>query len=383
MKKFTLSVALCLIAAVSAFAPSAVSVSAQVSGSYKSAYSADFYSGTVIKAENETRHHPIASMCKIMTLLLCFEEEDRGELSADEKISVSENASGMGGSQVFLEAGAEYPAGDLIKSICIASANDSCVAMAERIAGSEEEFVGRMNERAKKLGMDDTVFVNCTGLPAAGQYSCAKDVAKMLCELMKHEAYFAYSKIWTDKISHPKGRETEMANTNKMIRSYSGCDAGKTGFTDEAGFCLAASAMRGNMRVVSVVIGADSSKTRFEKTKEAFDYAFANYSNKVILDENTPLDERCPLTGGKKDEICVRPERSSYVFCAKGDKDEIFYEIRFESIKAPVSERQVVGQIVVYKNNVEADRLNLIANESVGKLSYFDSLKSIADRWLI
>src|SRR5699024_9014750 len=114
-----------------------------------------------------------------------------------------------------------------------------------------------------------------------------KDVAKMLCELMKHEAYFGYSKIWTDKISHPKGRETEMANTNKMIRSYSGCDAGKTGFTDEAGFCLAASAMRGNMRVVSVVIGADSSKTRFEKTKEAFDYAFANYSNKVILDENT------------------------------------------------------------------------------------------------
>ena len=193
MKKFTLSVALCLIAAVSAFAPSAVSVSAQVSGSYKSAYSADFYSGTVIKAENETRHHPIASMCKIMTLLLCFEEEDRGELSADEKISVSENASGMGGSQVFLEAGAEYPAGDLIKSICIASANDSCVAMAERIAGSEEEFVGRMNERAKKLGMDDTVFVNCTGLPAAGQYSCAKDVAKMLCELMKRISVIARS----------------------------------------------------------------------------------------------------------------------------------------------------------------------------------------------
>ena len=350
---------------------------------YKALYCADFNSGTRIQAENECDHHPIASMCKIMTLLLCFEEIDAGHLSEEEEICVSERASGMGGSQVFLEAGADYRAGDLIKSICIASANDSCVAMSERIAGSEEEFVHRMNEKAKELGMQDTVFVNCTGLPAAGQYSCAKDVATMLRALLRHEGYFRYSTIWMDKMEHPKGRETEMANTNKMIRSYSGCDAGKTGFTNEAGFCLAASAMRGNMRVISVVMGADSSKTRFEKTKEAFDYAFANYSNKAILDASLPLDEHCPVQGGKKAEVAVRPARSCYIFCAKSEKDEIFYEIEFCKVKAPLQEGDEVGAAVVYKNNVEADRVPLISNECIAKISYFDSLKKLAEKWVI
>ena len=383
IKKSVLAV---LLGAVCLFMPivgSHTDANAEAQAAYKAFYSADFYSGTKIQAEKETEHYPIASMCKIMTLLLCFEAEEEGVLSFDEQICVSERASGMGGSQVFLEAGAEYPAGELVKSVCIASANDSCVALAERLAGSEEKFVERMNERAKQLEMNNTIFVNCTGLPSAGQYSCAKDAATMLCALMRHKKYFEFSKIWLDNMQHPEGRVTEMANTNKMIRSYSGCDAGKTGFTNEAGFCLAASAQRGTMRVVSVVIGAESSKARFEKTKEAFDYAFANYTNKAVLDANTPLDEKCPVSGGKKTEMSAKPERSCYIFCSKSDKDEIFYEIRFESIKAPVSERQVVGQIVVYKNNVEADRLNLIANESVCKLSYFDSLKSIADRWLI
>lgn len=383
MKKTVMALVLGACAAVFAVMPSAALHAGAESAGYKALYCADYHSGTAIKAENETEHYPIASMCKIMTLLLCYEAESEGNLSFDERISVSERASGMGGSQVFLEAGAEYPAGELIKSICIASANDSCVAMAERLCGSEELFVDKMNDRAHELGMNDTLFVNCTGLPAPGQYSCAKDVAKMLSELLRHENYFKYSKIWMDKMQHPEGRVTEMANTNKMIRSYSGCDAGKTGFTNDAGFCLAASAMRGNMRVVSVVIGADSSKTRFETTKESFDYAFANYTNKSVLDGSAPLDEKCPVTGGKKSEIAVRPERSSYIFCARNDKDDIFYEIEFNKVKAPVAERSVVGQIVVYKNNIEADRLALVANEYVARSSYWDALRDVADGWII
>ena len=347
----------------------------------KAAYLCDWRSGTEVYGKSEMEHLPIASMCKIMTLVLCFDEVEGERLALDEEITVSETASGMGGSQVFLESGGVYPAGELIKSICIASANDSCVAMAERIAGSEELFVRKMNARAKELGMLNTEFVNCTGLPEAGQYSCAKDVAAMLSELLRHEEYFRYSKIWLDEMQHKGGRVTEMANTNKLIRNYQGCDAGKTGYTSEAGFCLAASAARGNMRVVSVVIGAGDSKTRFNNVKTMFDYAFANYTNKAVMEERVLDDAYCTVRGGKQKEINVIPERASYIFCSKDDTDEIFYELSLDEVKAPVLRGDVVGSVTVYKNNVEADHLNLLSNEDVEKSSYFDSLRDAARGW--
>lgn len=187
----------------------------------------DYNSGTLIYANNENEELPIASMNKVMTLLLCFEALDEGAFSLDDSITVSAEASGMGGSQVFLEANHSYQIGNLIKSIVVASANDACVAIAEHIAGSEELFVERMNERAKELGMTHTVFINCTGLPGAGQHSTAKDVAKMFSELLTHKDYYRYSGIWMDKIEHAEGRYTEISNTNKLIRFYDGCDGGK------------------------------------------------------------------------------------------------------------------------------------------------------------
>ena len=349
----------------------------------KAAYLCDWRSGTEVYGKSETEHLPIASMCKIMTLVLCFDEVEKGRLALDEEITVSETASGMGGSQVFLEAGGVYSAGELIKSICIASANDSCVAMAERVAGSESLFVKKMNERAKTLHMHDTEFVNCTGLPEAGQYSCAKDVAVMLSELLRHSEYFKFSKIWMDEMQHKGGRVTQMANTNKLIRNYQGCDAGKTGFTSEAGFCLAASAARGNMRVVSVVIGASDSKTRFDNVKSMFDFAFANYTNKAVLEQRVLDDAFCTVKGGKQKEISVIPERASYIFCTKDDTDDIFYELSLDEVKAPVKRGDVVGTVTVYKNTVEADRLNLLANEDVAKSSYFDSLRDAARGWTL
>ena len=376
MKKTVLALMLCAIFA----APAANTAAAAAEGSgYKACYSADCLSGTVISAENEHARYPIASMCKIMTLLLCFEAHDEGRLDLAEKIPVSEHAAGMGGSQVFLEAGAEYTAGDLIESICVASANDACVAMAERLFGSEGAFVEKMNGRAAELGMRDTCFINCTGLPGEGQYSSAADVAAMFRALLSHKEYFSYSKIWTDTISHPKGRVTEMANTNKLIRSYTGCDAGKTGYTDAAGFCLAASAARGNMRVLSVVLGAESSKVRFEKTRRAFDDAFSGYTNRAVFDD-TPLNEVCPLRGGKRPFAAVKAERPVYLFCKRGEKDEIGYEIAFDKISAPVRTGQRLGEAVIYKNNVEADRVALVANEDVPRLSYFDAIRQIARR---
>ena len=363
------------------FAPAAAGAEEALVSGCKAAYLCDWRSGTEVYGKGELEHLPIASMCKIMTLVLCFDEIENGGLAADEQITVSETASGMGGSQVFLETGGVYPAGELIKSICIASANDSCVAMAERIAGSEALFVKKMNARAKELQMDNTEFVNCTGLPESGQYSCAKDVAAMLSELLRHEEYFHYSKIWMDDMHHKGGRVTEMANTNKLIRSYQGCDAGKTGYTSEAGFCLAASAMRGNMRVISVIIGASDSKTRFNNSKTLFDYAFANYTNKAVLEERVLDDAFCTVKGGKQKEISVIPERASYIFCSKGDTDEIFYELNLDEVTAPVRRGDAVGTVTVYKNNIEADRLKLLANEDVEKSSYLDSLRDAARGW--
>ena len=349
----------------------------------KAAYLADWHSGIKIYSKNETEHLPIASMCKIMTLVLCMDELESGSLSLDEEITVSENASGMGGSQVFLEANASYKVSDLIKSICIASANDSCVAMAERIAGTEELFINKMNERAKSLGAVDTVFVNCTGLPKQGQYSCARDVALMLSELLKHEEYFTFSKIWMDKIVHPEGRETEMANTNKLIRFYNGCDAGKTGFTNEAGFCLAASAKRGNMRVVSVVIGGTDSKSRFGAVSTMFDYAFATCENKVAVDCEKILDEKCEVKGGKSDCVNVIPARNSYVFVNRTEAPEILLEVVLNPLKAPVKIGDAAGEIIVYKNGVEYDRVQLLANEDINKNSLWDAIGNIAENWNI
>lgn len=382
MKKVLLLFFLCFVAVMSCFGVTATAAPQQLISGCKAAYLCDWRSGEVVFAKDAEKHLPIASMCKIMTLLLCFEEFDRG-LSPDEQICVSENASGMGGSQVFLETGGTYSVGDLLESICIASANDSCVAMAEHIAGSEDLFVDRMNARAKELEMNDTVFVNCTGLPAAGQYSCAKDVAAMLSELMKHAEYFTYSRIWMDEIEHSGGRVTEMANTNKMIRSYQGCDAGKTGYTSEAGFCLAASALRGNMRVVAVVIGAESSKSRFEDVKVLFDFAFANYTCKTVLEPTVLQGVTCKVKGGKKKEICTRPAEGCYVFCEKGDSDEIFYETEMRELCAPIRAGDEIGRIVVYKNNVEVCNVPLLANEDAAKNGYFDSVREIAQDWTI
>ena len=264
----------------------------------KAAFLMEEQSGEQLFAKNETARLPIASMCKIMTLLLALEAADAGELRYDEEIVVSERAAGMGGSQVFLGAGLCYRADELLKSIAVCSANDSCVAIAERLAGSEGAFCTEMNARAAELGAENTLFANCTGLPKEPQYSCAKDVALMLRALHAHEKYREYCKIRVEDFAHPDGRTTQMTNTNKLVRAYRGCDSGKTGFTNEAGFCLAAAAERGGMRVISVVIGADSSERRFQAASSLFDHAFDNFDGDASRARQPRQDGR---GSGKRD----------------------------------------------------------------------------------
>lgn len=347
----------------------------------KSSYLCDYSTGTLIYAQNEKEHLPIASMCKIMTLILSFDALEAGAITMEEEVMISENAASMGGSQVFLEANAKYPVKELIKSIIVCSANDSCVAMSERIAGSESLFIDRMNKRAKELGANDTLFSNCTGLPKDPQYSCAKDVATMLKELLRHKEYYDFAKVWLDKFIHPQGRYTEITNTNKLVRFYDGCDGGKTGFTNQAGFCLAATAKRNNMRIISVVIGEENSNNRFEDVRTMFDYAFANYSMTPIVEANVPLENCVQVSGGKERSVEVCPKRSSYSFVKRGEKPNVSIETNIGTLRAPLKKGDVVGEIIVYKDNVEADRVPLIANEDVEKANIFDRFGDVARGW--
>ena len=325
---------------------------------------------------------PIASMCKIMTLLLAFEAIENGVMTMDEEITVSENAASMGGSQVFLEAHAKYPVRELIKSIVVCSANDSCVALAEKIAGSERIFVDKMNTRAKELGAENTLFANCTGLPKEPQYSCAKDVAAMLNALIAHEEYFAFGKIWMDKFQHPEGRYTEISNTNRLVRFYDGCDGGKTGFTSQAGFCLAATAKRGNMRIISVVIGEENSKQRFDDVRTTFDYAFANYTLQTVVDCTQTLEKSVEAVGGKTKRLAVAPSRNAYVFTSRGQVPEIRVETNIsDSVKAPVEKGNAVGEIVLYKDGVEIDRIEVVTTEATDRAGIFDKFRDVSDMW--
>lgn len=347
----------------------------------KSAYMVDYATGTVLYSRNENERLPIASMVKIMTSLLTFESVDSGKISLDDDVVVSERAASMGGSQVFLDANTTHKVGDLLKTVIVASANDSCVALAEHISGSVEAFVARMNERAVELGMENTVFKNCTGLPAAESFSSAKDVSIMFSQLVKHPKYFDYSKVWLEDYKHPDGRATTITNTNKLVKFYQDCDGGKTGFTSEAKFCLCATAKRNDMRVISVIIGADSSKVRNAAISASFDYAFANFSNKVMLKGGEKLDFEANVTGGKQSSVSIAAERDLTKFVGLDDKSK--YDVRYEisDVKAPLKAGDKVGVARLLKDGVEIDSVNVVSLEDVQSRNLFDAILDIARNW--
>ena len=352
-----------------------------LSTSSKSAILMDAESKTVIYKNNENSRLPIASMTKIMLLNLCFEKVDSGELSLKEEITVSKTASGMGGSQVFLEANQKYKASDLIKSVIIASANDASVALAERLYGSEANCVDEMNKKCSSWGLKDTLFSNCTGLPKPTQYSSANDVAVMLCNLIKHKDYFSYSNIWMDEIEHSKGRVTGLTNTNKLVKFYDGCDGGKTGYTSESGFCLAATAKRGGLRLVSVVINSPDSKTRFKDVSSMFDFGFDNYVSKMVVDSKKPLEIKITINNAKEGKIQVIPSHDVFMFSKRSAQDDVIIDFEPYQVRAPLNKGDVVGQLKIFKNNVEYKKVDVIVCHDVSQKTYFDYIKDIGANW--
>ena len=269
---------------------------------------------------------------------------------------------------------------DLIKSIAVASANDATVAMAEKISGNETEFVIKMNEKAKQLNMQNTNFVNATGLPKSGQYCSAKDSAIMFRELLNHKEYFNFSKVWMDKIVHSENRFTQISNTNKLIKFYRGCDSGKTGFTNEAGHCLTASAIRGNLRLICSVIGAPDSKTRFNEVSSLFNYGFNTYELKQIVSNNEVLSETAVINLGKQDRLSVKPKENFYKLCKKGENLNINTEIKFnDNLTAPINANEEVGKILIYENDVLIKEIPLISTETVLKRNFSDIITEIFD----
>ncbi len=347
----------------------------------KSACLVDYASGEVLFEKNSQDHLPIASMVKMMTILLTLEEIENGNLTEETMITTSENASGMGGSQVFIDPYVEYSAGDLLKSVIIASANDASVALAEHISGDEKTFVSKMNERASELGMDNTHYANCTGLPAPEQYSCAKDCAVVLKKVTEFDIYHKYSTIWMDEIVHPSGRKTGLVNTNRLIKYYDGCDGGKTGSTNEAGCCLSASAMRNGMRLISVIIGAGNSQTRFNECSKLFNYGFANYTNEVILDVSKSV-MNLPVFKGKSESVDLFASEGFSAVVKKGDNST--YELSFEnpdSVKAPTKVGDVVGKAIISKDGNVIKQIDLIVKENIEKLSLKDCIDKVIVSW--
>ena len=243
----------------------------------------DANTGTVILEKNADEQRPVASITKLMTILLTIEAIEKGEISLTQEVTVSETAAGTGGSQALLDAGGVYTVNELLESLIVASANDSAVALAELLCGSEDAFAQAMNDRAKQLSLFATHYVNASGLPAEGQYTSARDVAALSLEVLRHPLYFEYSTIWMDQIRHRGGRITELVNTNRLIRFYEGADGVKTGSTNEAGFCISATAKRGEDRFLAVVLGSSTGKARFAIAQRLLSYAFDRYTAETLI----------------------------------------------------------------------------------------------------
>lgn len=330
--------------------------------------------GKIIFEKNSHEKRPCASVTKVMTLLLVFEAIDSGKLSLDDTITASEHAASMGGSDIWLEPGEKMSADDMIKATVVASANDAAVALAEHISGSEEAFIENMNKRAKELKMNDTVFKNCNGLDEEGHVTSAYDVAIMSKELIKHEKIFDYSSIWLDTLRDGK---TQIVNTNKLLKTYNGITGLKTGTTDDAGCCMSATAQRGDVSLIAVVLGCDTGKERFADAAALLDYGFANISV-VELELPEDMPSQIKVDGGMESSVQINCPVSSKVVVDKGREADIKSTVKLsESVAAPVEENQKLGTIIYTVDGKTVSECDITAASCVEEISYISVLGEI------
>ena len=330
----------------------------------KSAILMEESTGNILYESNPDERLPIASVTKVMTMLLIMEAVDSEKISLDDMVTVSENAMSYGGSTMFLETGEQLTVNDMLKGIAVASANDGCVAMAEHLAGSESAFVDMMNEKAKELGMENTHFMNTNGLDEDDHYSSARDVAIMSRELMKHETIFNYTSIWMDTL---RGGKFQLANTNKLIRFYDGANGLKTGSTSKALCCLSAAAKRNDMQLIAVVLGAPTSAERFASAKSLLDYGFANYAVNTQITAGDEV-QKIAVEKGVDKEVGVVAGDSCSTLVKKGQEDNITKEIKIdETITAPIEAGQKIGTMTISRDGEVIADIDLNASSAVEK----------------
>lgn len=332
--------------------------------------------GKVLFDNNSNTKAPIASVTKLMTILLTLEDIESGKVSLNDNVLVSSNANSMGGSQIFLDANQNYKLAELLKSVIVASANDSSVALAEYLNGSEANFVKRMNERAKELGMNNTYYSNCTGLPTTDGLSTAYDQAILLNKVLNYDTYHTYSSIWLEDFHHPSGRITEMTNTNKLSRFYSGCIGGKTGSTNQAKYCLAVGAERNNMQLIAVVLGAETSKERFSLASNLLNYGFDNFTSKTIFNNSNLVDKIVEIKGMNR-FTHLKAEREYSIVCNKNEEVNFSLDFHLPNMLTEVFENQVVGNVDIIIDGIVVDNINLLSCESYDKATLWDYFKEI------
>lgn len=342
----------------------------------KSAILIERDTGTVLFEKNSDEKLSPASMTKIMTMLLIMEALEDGKIQWNEKVRTSEYAASMGGSQVFLEEGEEMTVDELLRAISISSANDASVAMAERIAGSEKQFVKMMNQKAKELGLKDTKFQNATGLPAKNHYSSARDMAILAKELLKHEKITNYTSQYESYLREGTDKKFWLVNTNRLVKFYPGVDGLKTGFTKEAKYCLTATAKKGDMRVIAVVFGAPTSKERNKLITEMFDYAFSQYETKQFYAKGDELG-KVTVEKGQQRNIKIAAGESISLLTKKGEKmDDVKTSLKLNKhIQAPIKKGDEIGKIVLIKNDKVLSENSAIAAENVKPASWWTLYK--------
>lgn len=347
----------------------------------KSAIMIEATTGEILYKKNEKERLAPASMTKIMSLILIMENIESGKLKWNDIVVTSNYASSMGGSQVFLKPNEIMSVEDLIKAICVASANDATVAMAEKIAGTEKAFVKLMNDKAKELGAVNTNFVNSTGLPAKDHYSTAYDMSIMAKELIRHEKILSFTKIYEDYLRKNTSNSFWLVNTNKLVRFYDYIDGLKTGFTDDAGYCLTATGKKGNMRLITVVMKEDNTDNRTKDTIAMMDYGFNMYSVKNIISKGNKIGN-IYINLGKEEYANISSLEDINIVNSNQDNEAKFtYEIETDNVTAPLSKGSVVGKITVYKDGKYFNSSNLIITKNIKKANivkvFFRNIKDV------
>ncbi len=339
----------------------------------KAAVLIDADTGSVLFQQNAHEELPLASVTKVMTMLLVMDSVDSGKITLDDEVTISQRAASMGGSQMYMEAGETHTVSELLKGVAMASANDGCVALAEYVAGSEEIFVEKMNEKAKELGMRDSHFVNTNGLPVAEHYSSAYDISIMSKELYKYDEIRKWFTTWQDNITvglPGKEKEFGLTNTNKLIKQYQGCDGIKTGFTSDAGYCLSASASRGDTKLIAVALGCETADIRNKEISKILDYGFASYETYVVAEKGTYMEE-LDVERGNPQKVKAVADRRITVLTEKGSSGNIKTKVIIkDKIELPLAKGDEIGKLRVYNGDEKVGEYTLVADSDVKKASF-------------